>query len=133
MFYGIVCRIFYCGHADLNKLMLRKAQFIFLGPHTEAPKYKGAFRCFGLEIWRFGPLHQNLFNGIYLKLCSIILIYQSWGEGGPSKSWGGAIITTGLNKYFPTDFWLFLYIYQLCYISGPPMQKELSLASKLCI
>ena len=36
---------------------------------------------------------------------------------------GGAIITTGLTKYFPTDFWLFLYIYQLCYISGPPNAK----------
>ena len=51
----------------------------------------------------------------------------------PPSHGGGTIITTGLNKYFPTDFWLFLYIYQLCYISGPPMQKELSLASKLCI
>jgi hypothetical protein len=51
-------------------------------------------------------------------------------EDPPSHGWG-AIITTGLNKYFPTDFWLFLYIYQLCYTSGPAVQKELSLASKL--
>ena len=51
----------------------------------------------------------------------------------PLSHRGGAIMTTGLNKYFLADFWLFLYTYQLCYISGPTMQKELTLASKLWI
>jgi hypothetical protein len=37
------------------------------------------------------------------------------------------------QKYFPADFWLFLYIYQFCYISGPPIQEEMYLASKLMI
>ena len=51
----------------------------------------------------------------------------------PPSHGGGDIMTTGLKKYFLTDSWLFLYTYQLCYISGPPMQKELNLASKLWI
>jgi hypothetical protein len=38
-------------------------------------------------------------------------------------------MTTGLKIYFLADFWLFRYTYQLCYISGPSMKKELTLAS----
>ena len=30
----------------------------------------------------------------------------------PLNHRGGAIMTTGLNKYFLADFWLFLYTYQ---------------------
>ena len=44
---------------------------------------------------------------------------------------GGGYCNHGLKKYFLADICLFLYTYQLCYISGPPIQKEMVLASKL--
>ena len=73
---------------------------------------------------------QNMCMGFYKPSRVFNPISHGVKEDPPSHG-GGAIITKGLNKYFPTDFWQFLYIYQLCYISGHPMQKELSLASKL--
>ena len=36
------------------------------------------------------------------------------------------IITTCKKIYFSAEFWLFLYICQFCYISGPPIQKEMT-------
>ena len=76
--------------------------------------------------------HSKMFQ-IYHHCYLSSLNPISHGVKEDPPSYGGAIITTGLTKYFPTDSWLFLYIYQLCYVSGHPMQKELSLASKLCI
>ena len=43
---------------------------------------------------------------------------------------GGTIITTCLNKYFLA---VSLHIYQLCYLSGPHIQEDRFLASKLRI
>ena len=37
----------------------------------------------------------------------------------------------GLNKIVKADLCLFLYSYQVCYISGPPIPEDMSLASKL--
>ena len=44
---------------------------------------------------------------------------------------GEAIITTCLKKYFPADFLLFILKRHFCNISGPTMEEDITLASKL--
>ena len=38
----------------------------------------------------------------------LVCLSFSHGVKEDPPSQGGAIITTGFNKYFPTDFWLFI-------------------------
>jgi hypothetical protein len=50
-------------------------------------------------------------------------LFKKFGEG--------SFYNHRFLEIFPIDVWLFLYNYHFFYVSGPPIQKELSLASKL--